>query len=73
MKNSSWVHLKVGEAFPKDVGRGLARMDPQEIQKLGIGVGDLIVIEGKRATSAKAMPTFAEHRGKGFVQIDGII
>ena len=73
MKNFSWVHLKVGEAFPKDVGRGLARMDPQEIQKLGIGVGDLIVIEGKRATSAKAMPTFAEHRGKGFVQIDGII
>jgi len=65
--------LKVAEARPRDVGRGIARMDPKDLEKLGCEVGDVIGISGKRKTAAKAMPAYMEDRGKGIVQIDGII
>ena len=65
--------LKVAEALGKDVGRGLARMDPVDMEKLGIQVGEAIEIKGKRRTAAKAMPAFRDARGQGLIQIDGII
>ncbi len=64
--------LKVQEALAKDVGRAIARMDPEDLQSLEIEVGGIIEIEGKRRTAAKAMPCYAESRGKRIVQIDGI-
>ncbi|MCX6143450.1 MAG: CDC48 family AAA ATPase [Ignavibacteriales bacterium] len=64
--------LRVAEGLGKDVGRGLARLDPKDLEKLGIQVGDIIGITGKRATVAKVMPAFKEARGKGMIQIDGI-
>ncbi len=67
------ITLKVAEAFSKDVGRGLARIDPDDMTKLDADVGDIIEITGKRTTVAKLMPTFAGDRGKGMIQIDGII
>lgn len=65
--------LKVVEAFTKDVGRGLARIDPADMKLLDADVGDIIEIIGKRTTVAKLIPTFAGDRGKGMIQIDGII
>ncbi|MBU4482700.1 MAG: CDC48 family AAA ATPase [Actinobacteria bacterium] len=65
--------LKVAEARPRDVGRGIARMDPEDLEKLGCEVGDVVGISGKRETAAKVMPAYMEDRGKGIVQIDGII
>ncbi|MBU4313044.1 MAG: AAA family ATPase, partial [Candidatus Omnitrophica bacterium] len=65
--------LKVAEARPRDVGRGIARMDPNDLVKLGCDVGDVVQIEGKRKTAAKVMPAYMEDRGKGIVQVDGII
>jgi transitional endoplasmic reticulum ATPase len=65
--------LRVGEAKPKDVGRGIARIDPQDLEKLGLQVGDAIQIEGKRKTVAKAMPAYAEDRGKSLIQMDGLL
>jgi transitional endoplasmic reticulum ATPase len=67
------VTLRVAEALPKDVGRGVARIDPEEMARLGVGVGDLVIIEGKRKSAAKLLPTFSELRGKGLVQIDGVL
>jgi transitional endoplasmic reticulum ATPase len=64
--------LKVKEALPKDVGRAIARIDPEDMKRMKIEVGEIVAIEGKRRTSAKAMPLFLEERGKGIVQIDGI-
>jgi len=69
-KNS--LTLKVKEALPKDVGRAIARIDPEDTKSMGIEVGEIVLIEGKRKTPAKAMPLFLEDRGKGIVQIDGI-
>jgi len=68
------VQLKVAEANPKDVGRGIARIDPAVMEKLGIAdSGEVVLLKGKRETVAKIMPTFPELRGRGIVQIDGII
>ena len=64
--------LKVSEALAKDVGRGIARIDPKDMVALGAEVGDILQILGKRATVAKVMPTYMEDRGKDIIQIDGI-
>lgn len=71
-KDNTTLILKVKEALPKDVGRAIARIDPKDMESMGIEVGEIVVIEGKRRTPAKAMPLFLEERGKGIVQIDGI-
>jgi transitional endoplasmic reticulum ATPase len=71
-KDENMRQLKVKEALPKDVGRAIARIDPEEMKSLGLEVGQIVEIEGKRKTAAKAMPCYAEDRGKKIVQIDGI-
>jgi transitional endoplasmic reticulum ATPase len=63
---------KATEALPRDVGRGLARLDPADMSFAGLAPGDVIRLIGKRATAAKAMPAFPKDRGKGIVQIDGL-
>jgi transitional endoplasmic reticulum ATPase len=65
--------LRVAEAKPRDVGRGIARLDPQDLAKIGVEVGDIIQIEGGRKTAAKVMPAYPEDRGKSLIQIDGLL
>jgi transitional endoplasmic reticulum ATPase len=64
--------FKVKEALPKDVGRAIARIDPDDMKSLGLEVGQVIGIEGKRKTTAKVMPCYVDDRGKGTIQMDGI-
>lgn len=68
----SVLRLRVAEALSKDVGRAIARLDPDDMRRLGIGVGDALRIQGKRATVCRAMPTHKDQRGRGCVQIDGV-
>ena len=49
------VRLKVVEAQKRDVGRGIVRMDPQDMERLGGSVGEIVEIEGKRKSVAKVM------------------
>ncbi|MDD2714908.1 MAG: CDC48 family AAA ATPase [Candidatus Wallbacteria bacterium] len=72
LKTDKVIVLKVKEALSKDVGRVIARIDPEDMKNLGLAVGDTIEINGKRKTSAKAMPCYADERGKKIIQIDGI-
>jgi len=65
--------LRVAEAPTKDAGRGLARIDPQDLERLGISIGDVVEITGKRATVARAMPAYAAQRGQSLIHIDGIL
>jgi transitional endoplasmic reticulum ATPase len=65
--------LRVAEAKPRDVGRGIARIDPQDLEKMGAEVGDIIQVEGKRKTAAKVMPAYPEDREKSLIQIDGLL
>ena len=64
--------LKVGEATPKDVGRGIVRFDPAEFEKMRVQVGDVVTVEGKRKTVAKVLPAYMEDRGRGLIRLDGI-
>jgi transitional endoplasmic reticulum ATPase len=65
--------LRVAEAPPKDVGRGLARLDPQDMGRLEANIGDVLEICGQRVTVARLMPAYAAQRGQGLIQMDGIV
>ncbi len=65
--------FRVAEALGKDVGRGIARLDPRDLAAVGAEVGDIVSITGERMAVAKAMPAYADARGKKLVQIDGIL
>ena len=67
------IALRVSESTGKDVGRGIARIDPSDMQRLGVDVGDMLEVEAKRRTVCRVLPTFKEHRGKGHLQIDGVV
>ena len=66
------LRLKVTEGLGKDVGRALARMDPADIKALGVEIGDIVEIVGKRRTVCKVMPAYKDDRGGARVQMDGI-
>ena len=63
---------RVAEALPKDVGRGLARLDPKDMAELGVEIGDVIEVTSTQTTVARIMPAHVELRGKRSIQIDGI-
>jgi transitional endoplasmic reticulum ATPase len=65
--------LRVIEALQKDVGRGVARIDPRDLALLGINVGDVVEIVGRRPTLARAIPLYIDQRGQELVQLDGIV
>ena len=67
------ITLRVSESTGKDVGRGIARIDPADMQRLGVDVGDMLEVAGKRGTVCRVLPTFKEHRGKGHLQVDGVV
>ena len=70
----SSVQLKVQEAKQqRDVGRSIARMDSETMKSLSVTVGDVVQIEGKKATAAKAWPAYPEDQGLGLIRIDGFI
>jgi len=66
------IVLRVKEALLKDVGRAIARIDPIDMKLIGLELGDIMLIEGKRATPVKVMPCYPEDRDKRIIQIDGI-
>ncbi|WP_242518961.1 CDC48 family AAA ATPase [Halochromatium roseum] len=66
------LKLKVAEALPKDAGRGYARLDPVDIDRLGLQLGDIVQIKGAGMSVAKVMPAYPQMRGQGCVQLDGI-
>jgi len=73
LDDNSALTLRVAEARSRDVGRAIARIDPEDMVKIGAEVGDVAKIKGKRETVAKIMPTYMEDRGKGLIQMDGLI
>jgi transitional endoplasmic reticulum ATPase len=67
------LSFRVAEAPAKDAGRGLARLDPQDLTRLGVSIGDVVEITGKRSTVVRVMPAYIAERGQGLIQIDGIL
>jgi len=71
----SSIKLRVNEAPASDMGRAIARLDPDALSVLEVEPGDLVEISGEdgKAALAKCMPMAKEERGKGIVQMDGLL
>lgn len=62
------VQLTVIEGF--QVGRGVARIDPADMARLGCVAGDTVLITGSRTTAAKVVPQGMLERGQQVIQLD---
>ncbi|HDQ05385.1 MAG TPA: AAA family ATPase [Candidatus Bathyarchaeota archaeon] len=67
----SQVSLRVAEAQSRDVGRGIARIDPKASSEIGLSAGDVVEIHGKKKTVAIYWPGYQEDYGKSIIRIDG--
>ena len=67
------ITLKVAEAISqKDVGQGVARLDPNVMDDLDIKERDLVEIVGEKRTAAIALPSQTDI-GLGVIRIDGLV
>ena len=48
-------------------------MGPEDLEKLGAAIGDIVEVTGKRTTVCKLMPAYRELRDQSRVQLDGIV
>ncbi|MCZ8326263.1 MAG: CDC48 family AAA ATPase [Sphingomonadaceae bacterium] len=66
------VRLQVAAARQEESGQGIARLPKSAMGALGITEGDVIAIEGKRATAARAVLAYAEDEGLEVIRLDGL-
>jgi len=67
------ILLKVAKAYPNDSARGIARLDPNALLTLRLSPGDIVEIEGKRATAAKVWRADRQDWSQDYIRIDGFI
>jgi len=65
------LQIKVEKAHPIDFGRGIIRLDPSTLLSLQLSPGDIVLIEGKRQTTAKVWRADRQDWGQGIARIDG--
>jgi len=65
--------LIVSKAYTNDVGKGIARLDPQTLEELHLFPGDVIEIVGKKRTVAKVWRLAGQDWGKGIIRMDEYI
>ena len=63
--------IKVAELKSGETGRGIARLDPELMDILGIKVGDIVQIDGNKKTVAKVLRGAPEDANRGIIRIDG--
>ena len=66
------ISMKVLEAYTRDVGRGVIRIDYATMDKLKVSTGDPVLITGKRDFVAKAMPLYPSDEDKKVCRFDGL-
>ncbi len=69
------ITLKVAEALQDEVGYGRGRLDTVARNELGLSIGDIVEIHGRRRDPTVAIVWRArtEDEGKGIVRVDGLI
>ncbi len=73
-KSSHLTTLKVAEAEQRDVGRKIARVDPDIARRLNIASGDALELSSLgRKTTVLNWPAKESDKGKGLIRIDGLI
>lgn len=73
LATTEMLSLRVAEAMPEDVGQGLVRLDQDDMHRLGINLGDLVMIQGRRTTVAKAAPCYSQFVGRQLIQMEAVI
>ncbi|MHC1575080.1 MAG: CDC48 family AAA ATPase [Candidatus Methanogasteraceae archaeon] len=67
------LQLTVAKAYPKDAGRGMARLDPYILQALQLSPGDIIEITGRKSTGAKVWRADRQDWGQETIRIDSYV
>jgi transitional endoplasmic reticulum ATPase len=66
--------LRVAEAEQSDVGRKIARVDPEVVRQLELSAGDALEISSvDKKSTVLYWPAREKDRGKGLVRIDGYL
>ena len=72
--NNTGTNLRVAEAEQSDVGRKIARVDPEIARHLELSAGDALEISSTdKKTTVLSWPAREKDRGKGLVRIDGYL
>lgn len=71
-ESAKGISLKVAEAEQRDIGRKIARVDPDVIERLNITSGDALELSslGKK-TTVLSWPARSNDRGKALIRVDG--
>ncbi|TLX68169.1 MAG: CDC48 family AAA ATPase [Thaumarchaeota archaeon] len=67
------ISLKILEAYSRDVGRSVARVDSDSMTALGVSAGDILEIKGKRKSVAKVLPLYPSDERNGIIRVDGLV
>ena len=65
------IYLRVAEALPEDVERGVARVDPRALAALGLRADQVLSITGRRTTLARAVDGGPD--APGLIRLDGLL
>ncbi|WP_400255972.1 CDC48 family AAA ATPase [Methanomethylophilus alvi] len=63
--------IKVAELKPGEAGKGVARLDPELMDILGIKVGDIVIVTGNKKTAVKVLRGAPEDANRGIIRLDG--
>ena len=70
---NSPVRATAVEAYTRDVGRSIARLDPKSIEGIGLTEGGIIEIKGTSTTAAKCLPLYPSDWGHGISRMDAML
>jgi transitional endoplasmic reticulum ATPase len=63
--------IKVAELKPGEAGKGIARLDPELMNIIGIKTGDIALVTGNKKTAVKVYPGPMEDSNRGIIRLDG--
>ncbi|MFX1490918.1 MAG: CDC48 family AAA ATPase [Promethearchaeota archaeon] len=67
------IQLRVVSLPSDEAGRGIVRVDPKVMERLGVTSGDIIEIIGKKTTGARVWRGQSIHAGSGKIFMDGLV
>ncbi len=70
---SGEIVVRVAEAYHRDAGRGIARLDKDLMENVGVASGDIIEIKSKEKAYGIVWPGYPDDTGKSIIRIDGNI
>jgi len=70
--NNFVATLKVEDAYTRDIGKGIVRMDYDSMDSINASTGDVIEVKGARKTLAVCLPVYPSEDGKGILRADSL-